>query len=436
MTATLLTRNGHAPVTPAEAPVHRNGDHESNGLHARLAEGPPAAPAEAVNTNGAPAADDGRPVLAAFCFEPPGSLIGEHARRLAAALARRQTTVHLFARHAFDAPGAHVHALGEAPGDDLLDQVQAFGSQACNAFLRLFPAARAGVTLMGFEWSAAGVLSMLRGLKNLKTILSLHSLERQRSDLSGELSRRIEEVELTALREAATVLVEEPAAGAVAGQLVPGCASRLVSPRPTFPAHRFETSLDPADVKARYQVGPVDPTILYVGDLSERYGADVLLKAMPAVLKNHGQARLVVVGHGDLYWPLRVYTRYLLLEHAVRLVGNVEGRALEELVRAADVVAVPSREATPWWPVQAAWAAGRPVVATHAAAPGLLEHEQDAVLCYPSPNSLVWGLERVLFDPELGKAIADRGRQKLDRRFGWNVRAEQVEELMGVPAST
>src|SRR5206468_4389386 len=137
----------------------------------------------------------------------------------------------------------------------------------------------------------------------------------------------------------------------------------------------FTKDVDPGHIKARYQIGPLDPTIVFVGDLNERYGPDILVKAMPAILKNHPQARLIVVGDGQLYWPLRVYTRYLLLEHAVRLVGSVEGQALNELVQAADIIAVPSRESTPWWPIQAAWASRRPVVATHEAAPTLLEHE-------------------------------------------------------------
>src|SRR5262249_5876986 len=164
-----------------------------------------------------------------------------------------------------------------------------------------------------------------------------------------------------------------PAGGTaeVARFWVPDCAERSVPAHNLFPADRFEGLADPGTVKARYQVGPVDPVILYVGDLDERYGPDLLVKAMPAILRHHPQARLVIVGDGHLFWPLKVYTRYLLLEHAIRLVGHVAGAAMEELVQASDIVAVPSRESTPWWPIQAGWAARRPVVATHQAAPGL-----------------------------------------------------------------
>jgi glycosyltransferase involved in cell wall biosynthesis len=374
-------------------------------------------------------------VVALFCYEEAGSGVGQFVGRLAGALARRRIAVHVFARHAFDlGTGVAVHAVGECSGADLPEQVQEFTRRAGNVFLDRFQAASAPITLLGCEWSSVPALTLLRGLKGLDAVLCLHSLERQRSDLSSPVSRRIEEMELSGLREAKTVLFREPATAEVAKYWVPECADRIACLRQPFAVERFRTNVDPGTVKARYQAGPVDPTILFVGDLDERYGPDLLVKALPGVLKNHAQARLIVAGDGGLYWPLRVYARYLLLEHAVRLPGSVEGKAADELIQAADVVVVPSRQDTPWWPILAAWAARRPVVATHPAAPGLLEHERDSVLVYPSENSLVWGIERVLFDPELGRALGQRGSEKLEERFGWNSVAAQVEELMRVPA--
>jgi glycosyltransferase involved in cell wall biosynthesis len=94
------------------------------------------------------------------------------------------------------------------------------------------------------------------------------------------------------------------------------------------------------------------------------------------------------------------------------------------------VVCVPSREATPWWPILAGWSARKPVVATHDAAKRLTEHEKDSVLIYPSENSVVWGVERVLYDSGLRKEIGEAGRRKVEARFGWDGVAEQVEELL------
>jgi glycosyltransferase involved in cell wall biosynthesis len=417
----------NANGTAAAAELERLDTPPTNGAlaHNRLLAAP-RAPIAAL-----PEPDD-RPVLAVFCYDEPDSATTRFVANIAGPLADGRVALHVFTRKALDlsAAGATVHVLGEDDEGGLLDRVQEFTHRVCNAFLRRFQGTAAPVTLMGCEWSAVPAMSILRGIKDLNTILSLHSLERQRSDMTSELSQAIEAIELSGLREARTVLVHEPATAEVARYWVPECADRTVCVRLPFPEHRFNRQLDPGAVKARYQVGPIDPTIVYVGDLDERYGPDLLVKAMPAVLKNHPQARLIVVGDGSEYWPLRVYARYLLLEHAVRLPGHVEGAALDELITAADVIAVPGREATPWWPILAGWAARRPVVATHNVAPGLLEHEQDAVLFYPNVNSSVWGIERVLFDAGLGQRMGEKGHRKLGERFGWGAVAAQVEELM------
>ena len=354
------------------------------------------------------------PVLAIVCYEDPASVVGRYVANLAAALAQRPIAIHVFARRDFDleAAGVTTHPLGNGDSPDLAASVQEFAQRASDAFLKLFDGTSAPITLLGQEWSAIPAMMLMRDLKPSHLLLSLFSLERQRSDMSSEISQWIEAIELAGLREAQSILVHQPATTEIIRALAPECNDRLVPVSEVFSAAEFDNPLDPGSIKARYQIAPLDPMIVYVGDLDERYGPDLLVKALPAVLKNHKQAKLVIVGEGSFYWPLRVYARYLLLEPAVRLVGHVEGQALRELIQAADVVATPSRGETPWWPIQAAWAARRPVVATHQAAPTLVEHVRDSVLVYASENSIVWGVERVLFDAALRQAARRRGARE------------------------
>lgn len=427
--------NGHAVAngyTTDKGQARRNKNKVKRDKRRKMRQLPSSRP----SSPSAKAAGETRPAIAVFCWENPDTAVGQSVVETVAALARRQIAVHLFSRAptSESIPGLHNHPVGEIEGDDLFARVQEFTSRAANAFLHQFPGGSPHVTLMGYEWSGAGPLGLLRGLKNNRTIFSIGSLERQRSDMTSAISKRIDELETTTLRESQVILAQEPAAAEVAKFWVPDCAARLVGARQPFPVAAFNSKLDPGTIKARYEVGPIDPMILYVGDFSDRYGPDLLVKAMPAVLRNHPQARLVLVGDGSLYWTLRVYSRYLLLDHAIRFPGSVVGQAMHELVESADVIAVPSRDSTPWWPIQAAWAAQRPVVATHKAAPALLEHERDSVLVYPVEQSVVWGIERVLYDADLGATLGQKGHEKLEERFGWNNVAEQIEELMGVPA--
>jgi len=383
-----------------------------------------------------PSSHSDRHIHAMFCYEDPNSLVGQNVATLAKAIAKCETPVHIFARKAFDlaTPGVYVHELGGNTEGTLFTQVQEFVRRAVNAFLRQFHAG-SHVTLMGFEWSSIPAISLLRAIRNDGFVLSLHSLERQRSNLTEGISKYIEETELVGLREARLVLCYDAGTADVIRRCVPQCAERLETLAPMTFIRDFQFTLDPAEVKARFQIGPTDPTLLFVGDLHENYGPDLLMKAMPKVLRKHKQARCVFIGDGELLWPLRINSRYLLLDYAVRLTGHLDGQALRELIYASDIIVVPSRTATPWWPIEAAWAANRPVVTTLEAASTLIKPDQNAAVVNPSENDIAMGVDRILTNPEYASAIAAEGRAMLEERYSINKVIARVEELMDMARS-
>jgi glycosyltransferase involved in cell wall biosynthesis len=376
-----------------------------------------------------------RPVLALFCAETVDSLIGQEVMQLVPVLVQRGIEVHLFCRHDFalNGPGIHLHQVSQTNGNDLLEGVEDFTRQASAAFGQAFHDGNTPNALVGMEWSTIPVLQTLRTHTGLDYLLSLHSLEQQRRVANSELSHFIEEIEAIGLGSARTILVHDETAEKLIRSRMPDSAARLTTSAKPFPTASFTGVKDPGTIKARYQIGPVDPMILFVGCVNDLHGPDILMRSVPAIVKNHPKARFVFVGDGDMLWPIRVYARYLLLEPVVRLLGHLEGDPVHELISAADVVVVPSRGPTELWPIQAAWAAKRPVVASHSlAVNGLLEHERDAVLVYPHESSVVWGVERLLFDPNLGQRLGERGHEKLEERFGWNSVALQLETLTGI----
>jgi glycosyltransferase involved in cell wall biosynthesis len=368
---------------------------------------------------------------AMLCFESPDSAVGQNVATIARAMAERRASVHIFARREFDLgiPGVASHVVGGDTNGALLTQVHEFTRQACNAFLREIPSG-SQVTLMAFEWSAVPAASLLRAIRNARFVLSLHSFERQRSDLTGEMSLYIEETELAGLREATLALCQDTTAADIARRCVPECAERIEVLRP-MTSRDFPVALDRGEVKSRFQIGPTDPTLLFVGDFHEDYGPDLLIKAMPKILGRHKQARCVFVGDGELLWPLRIHSRYLLLDYAVRIVSPIDGPSLRELVYAADIVVVPSRKATPWWPIEAAWAANRPVVVTPEAAPALVRSDLDAVFVAPDEASIAAGVDRILTNPDFARSIAHEGAAKLESRCGLDKIVARIESLTG-----
>src|SRR5262249_5821452 len=142
MTTKSLDWREEAAAPPAEHPQGevREGLPPVNGTNGKAEHHLHTAVAGAPSLNGNGVYHDVRPALALFCYEDPGSFIGQYASQLVRALARRHTPVHLFARHAFEveAPGVTVHAVGTCDDGDLLGQVHEFARRACNAFLQEF----------------------------------------------------------------------------------------------------------------------------------------------------------------------------------------------------------------------------------------------------------------------------------------------------------
>lgn len=431
---------GLAPVAEQEHAALKADSRKVTGDHRKVGT-PVEAPASAKKPIAVPPLLELKPavpspaVLALFCFAPPDSPVGQYMGHVARGLAQRNNVVHLFTRLAFpvDEPGLTVHTIGAvADEDNPLGAVEDFTSRTANAFGKLFPTGKAPDALLGCDWSTIPVLQMLREHTQRDMYLLLGSLEQQRSDVSSDASQRIAAIESAGLHDTKGILVYDQAAGEKARLSQPECSTRLHAAPQPFPVERFESIKDPGKIKAHYQVGPIDPTILYIGPMDDRHGPDILMKSVPAVLKNIPQARFIFVGDGDLLWPLRVWSRYLNMDGVVRLVGHQEGQGLYELIQAADMIMVPSRAPTEWWPFQAAWAARRPVVATHNLGASVLEHNKNCLLIYPHESSCVWGIECVLFDQELRDKIKKQGRETLDKRFGWTGVAEQIERLLGI----
>lgn len=369
---------------------------------------------------------------AIFCFEDPGSAVGRFAADAARMLASRGHPVHVFTRlaMALTEPGVIVHTIGDSSDSDLIGRVRSYTLRASAVFNGDLPADLVEPVLIGCEWSSIPTLQILSAMRKSPVILYLQTLERQRSVMQTPLSHQIEELEIQGMELAKTVFASGAATTDAARRLAPDFASKITPIADVFPVADFQRTLDAGAIKARFQIGPVDPTILCVGHLDEEHGSDLLIKAVPFILKKHPQTRFIFVGDGPLFWTLRIYARYLLLDHAVRIVGHMDGEALNELIQAVDLVFVPSRKPTEGWPIHAGWAAGKAVVATHETAAGLIEHEQNGVLIYPLADSCAWAADRIFTDPYLWGRIRENGLAKVSAEFSTNALALQLEKAV------
>jgi hypothetical protein len=193
---------------------------------------------------------------------------------------------------------------------------------------------------------------------------------------------------------------------------------------------KFDFEMDAGKVKNECGIGPMEPMVLFCGRLAWQKGPDILVEAIPEILRSHPDARFVFVGGGDMQGGLQARTRHLNVAHAVRFLGYRNGNELVRLIKASDVVCVPSRNEPFGIVVLEAWAAGKPVVASENGGPGeFVNHEVNGLKIYPRPDSVCWGIRRVFSNFDWSRQLGRNGRKFLEEHFSWDKVAEQALEV-------
>lgn len=175
------------------------------------------------------------------------------------------------------------------------------------------------------------------------------------------------------------------------------------------------------------------PTILFAGRLHAEKGIFVLLDAFARVRQQVPNARLMIVGDGPARAQIEMRAREF--GAAITLTGVVKHRAMPEIFRAADVLAMPSLTTRKWaeqvgMVALQALASGVPIVATHSGAipeyvpanVGVLVPENDADALADTLSEMLPDVER---RAQLSRAARAYAIEHYDARKNI-ARAEQV----------
>lgn len=193
----------------------------------------------------------------------------------------------------------------------------------------------------------------------------------------------------------------------------------------------WECPLDYGQVKSGIGVGPLDRLVLYIGPLEYDAGVDLLIEAMPTVLRRAPNARLGFVGLGGMYDSLQRRAHELGVGYAIRMLGHRESTPLARLLRASEALLLPSRRRVHQdeTVIDLARRAGRPVVTTHGGPSHLVKHEETGLLTYDNPGSMVWAFDRILSDPYHAERMGQKGRRNESGTISWAEAAARFLEL-------
>ncbi len=154
--------------------------------------------------------------------------------------------------------------------------------------------------------------------------------------------------------------------------------------------------------------------VLFVGRLFRRKRVDVLLRAAAALRERIPELEVRIVGDGPCAAPLRQLAGELKLNGTVTFLGDVSRARLVEEYRAASVFCLPSVQEGFGIVLLEAMAAGKPIVASRAAAiPEVVPH---ATLVEPDNyHALVAGIESLHRSPENCAAQSLAGAARVEQ---------------------
>jgi len=363
--------------------------------------------------------------------------IAVHVTELASALERKGHEVHVFTRMGnHDQPqyerihGVYYHRVPYNGYSDFIEDINSMCRSFVTTVFQVEDYMGAHFDIVhAHDWLTSNAMVWIKQGRGRKAVLTIHATEYGRcgNNFYGGPSARIRDHERHGTFCADKVIT---VSNVLKGEImwmynVPHWKVHSIYNGVNY--KHFDGFIDQGAVKQRYGVGPFDPMVLFAGRMTVQKGPDLLIEAIPFVLRHHPNTRFVFAGDGHLRGAVENRARQLGINHATRFIGHQNAWGLVDLFRACDCVCVPSRNEPFGIVILEAWSAGKPVVASEIGGPSeFVWHDVTGYKIQPNPNSIAWGLGTVFANSEHAKWMGKNGRQAVEKDFSWDVIADHT----------
>jgi phosphatidylinositol alpha-1,6-mannosyltransferase len=210
----------------------------------------------------------------------------------------------------------------------------------------------------------------------------------------------------------------------------PGCDIELFRPVPADP-----------DLKTRLLGGrATDRVILSVGGLVPRKGHDMVIRALPEILRRCPDTTyLIVTSDRRSYGDLDKLARSVGVRERVVVAYDLPTRDLPRIYALCDVFAMPSRDRLELCDVEGfgivfleANACGKPVVGGRSGgiADAIVDDVTGLLVDPQDPADTARAIIRLLQDADMACRMGSRGRARVVNQFTWGLVAQRVQEVL------
>lgn len=373
--------------------------------------------------------------------------IAPHVSELAAALVALGHEVHVFTRLGPGQPeydlldGVHYHRCGFETSTDFVTSMERMSDSFVWHLAEEESWSRRAYDIVhGHDWLVGHALRRIKNDHGHPVTVTIHSTEYGRC--GNELfwhgqSRRIRELEWESTYIANRVICVSESLKKEVAWLYSVPADKTTAVYNGVDVRPFDADVDTVAVRKQLKVGLDEPCVLFAGRLAWQKGPDLLVEAIPSVLRDHPDTKFVFAGEGSMRPELEARIGEIGSANATRFVGYQSGASLVGLFKTADVVCVPSRNEPFGIVILEAWSATKPVVATRTGGPAeFVTHKETGWTVPMEIDAISNGLDAVLSDEAHGARMGRNGRREAETRFSWNTIARQTESIYQSVLST
>jgi glycogen synthase len=364
--------------------------------------------------------------------------VAAHVTELAAALERRGHELHVFTRPGFGSGGVSriegvwYHYCPHNLNRDFVDEVQDMCRSFVWHFLQTENYTGTFDVIHAHDWLASNAMVWIKQERpHHRAVLTMHSTEYGRcgNHFGGGTSARIRDHERHGTYCADRVIAVSWALKRELTWMYNLPEDKCCTIYNGVPVHKYDGAVDSGEIKRHYGIGPLDPMILFSGRLATQKGPDLLVEAIPGLLRYYPNAKVVFAGDGHMRTELEHRSHQLGVSHAVRFVGHCRGSEHIRLYKACDAVCVPSRNEPFGITILEGWSASKPVVASQVGGPNeFVWHNVTGLKIHPTPESIGWGLGTLFTNFDWARWMGANGRQAAEAAFSWELIAQKTEQ--------
>lgn len=174
-----------------------------------------------------------------------------------------------------------------------------------------------------------------------------------------------------------------------------------------------------------------NPTVVYVGRIISKKGIDVLIKAMPLVLKSHPKAKFLFVGGGNIDFYEQLLREKGIPKENYLFTGHMGYLERSKIVREATVFVNPSFFENCSISILEAMSSGCTVVASNVGGnPELIRSDKNGVL-FPAfdHTALAGSISRLLANESENRVLGQAARMTVEKSFTSKKCAEATYQL-------